>query len=188
MHISVNGFGREDYETLNDGKSWDAFRANLEAFLARDLSRTAVMLSFVRTRKYGEECERALAEWRRRGIPCFVHGINNRGGLVERYDEFTRPMATEPARARLRKRVVKALLGCCPYPFLQMSVLASGEVLICTHDWGRRQIVGNLNESSILDVWNGPVMRDLRLRHLAGGAREIPSCAECDVFDNAAFA
>ena len=94
----------------------------------------------------------------------------------------------EPARVRLRKRLVKSVLGCCPYPFLQMSVLATGQALVCTHDWGRRQVVGDLNEASIRDVWNGPVMRQVRLMHLSGAARQIPSCRECDVFENAAFA
>jgi hypothetical protein len=188
LHISCNGFHRDDYESLNEGKSWDMFRSNVDRFLARDLSGTAVMMSFVRTKKFGDQCERAIAEWRKRGVPCFVHGINNRGGLVEDYGEYARPVAAERLGVRLRKGMVKALLGCCPYPFLQMSVLATGQVLICTHDWGRRQIVGDLNVASIREVWNGPAMRRLRLMHLAGEAGEIPTCRDCDVFENAAFA
>ena len=94
MHISCNGLGRADYEALNDGKSWDTFTSNLERFLARDLAHTAVMLSFVRTRRFDRECARAIAAWRRRGVPCFVHGVNNRGGMVEDYATYARPAAS----------------------------------------------------------------------------------------------
>ena len=187
LHISCNGFGKEDFEAINQGKSWDIFKRNLEEFLSRDLSHIAVMLSFVRSSLYREEMEKAIRYWRSRGLSCYIHGINNRGGLVDNYESFARPLKDEKLATRLRKRSIKSLLRGCPYPFLQMSVLATGQVLICTHDWGRRQIIGDLNEKSILEVWNGALMREIRLKHLSNRYKEIPSCKDCDVFDNAAF-
>jgi len=187
MHVSCNGFGKEDFEAVNQGKSWEEFNANLEYLLAQDLSRTAVMLSFVRSNLYRDEMDRAIDSWRRRGFLCMVHGINNRGGLVEDYDRYRIDPNTEPLGRRLQKRFMKWFLGCCPYPFIQMSVLASGKVLVCTHDWSRKQIVGDLNEQSVLEVWNGPVMRDVRTKLLHGRDREVPSCEHCDVFHAATF-
>jgi len=187
LHITCNGFQRRDWEAINRGKSWDVFRANLDHFLGQDLSRIAVMLSFVRNNLYRDELKKAVRYWKARGLRCFVHGINNRGGLVDDYEKFARPVDREPLPARLRKTLVKRFLGCCPYPFLQMSVLAEGGVLICTHDWSRKQMIGDLSRQSIREVWNGPVMRDIRLKHLSGRAKEIPSCERCDVFENVAF-
>lgn len=188
MHISCNGFGKEDFEAINQGKSWEVFRENIEKLFLRDLSKIAVMMSFVRSNLYKEDLEKAIRYWRSRGIHCFIHGINNRGGIVDDYGKYARPMEKEKFSVRARKRAVKGFLRCCPYPFLQMSVLASGKCLICTHDWGRRQVIGDLNEQTVTEVWNGPMMRDLRLRLLAGRAGSIPSCKHCDVFENAAFA
>jgi len=187
MHVTCNGYAREDWEAINRGKSWDAFRDNLESFLSQDLSGVAVMMSFVRTNVFREELQRAVAYWRSRGFFCFIHGINNRGGLVDDYAAYARPADREPFGPRLRKRIVRQILGCCPYPFLQMSVLANGQVPVCTHDWARKKIVGDLNRLSIRDVWNGEAMREVRLMHLAGQAREIPACEHCDVFENVAF-
>jgi hypothetical protein len=146
------------------------------------------LLSFVRSRLYREEMEKAVRDWRGKGITSFIHGINNRGGLVEDYEKFAIPLEQEAWPIRLRKKLVKRFLGSCPYPFLQMSVLATGQVLICTHDWARHQIVGDLNLHSIAEVWNGPEMREARLRLLAGRADLNPACRRCDVFSNAAFA
>ena len=187
MHITCNGYAKEDWEAINGGKSWETFRRNIEHFLSQDLSRVAVMMSFVRTNIFREELRRAVAFWRSRGFFCFIHGINNRGGLVDDYDVYARPANREPPGLRLRKAFVKRMLGCCPYPFLQMSVLATGQVPVCTHDWARKKIVGDLGRQTVREVWNGEAMREVRLKHLAGRAREIPSCERCDVFENVAF-
>lgn len=186
MHISCNGLGKEDFEAVNEGKSWDVFSANLEAFLARDLSKIGVMMSFVRSNLYRGELDRAIAQWRARGLRCFVHGINNRGGLVKDFEKYARPMDLEPWPVRFQKRFMQWFIGCCPYPFIQMSVLASGKVIVCTHDWQRKTVVGDLNERSIRDVWNGPEMRDVRLRLLQGRGG-VAACEGCDVFTNATF-
>lgn len=188
LHISCNGFGREDFESVNKGKSWDRFQANLEHFLDRDLSRTAVMLSFVRHNLHRRKLDEAVRFWRSKGIQCFIHGINNRGGMVDDYDRYARPLDRESWPVRIRKGLIKRFFGCCPYPFLQMSILATGQVLICTHDWARRQIVGDLNQQTILEVWDGPIMRNIRLQMLSGLSGDISSCRHCDVFTNAAFA
>ena len=188
LHISCNGFGKQDFEAVNQGKSWEDFKENIENFLSLDLSRIAVMISVVRSNLYKAELEKAIKYWRSRGLQCFIHSINNRGGLVDNYARYARPLENEKWPVRLRKRMVKKILKCCPYPFLQMSVLATGECLICTHDWSRKQIIGNLNQQTIHEVWNGSKMRELRLKHLQGKAREIPACQYCDVYENAAFA
>ena len=187
MHISCNGYGKEDFEAINEGKSWDEFKKNLESFLERDLARTAVMMSFVRSSLYREELDKAIAYWRERGFHCFVHGINNRGGLVEDYEKFEIKMESEPFGKRMQKHFMKWFIGCCPYPFIQMSVLASGKVLICTHDWSRKQIIGDLNEQTVREVWNGPVMKEIRMKLLSGRDNEVPSCECCDVYHNATF-
>ena len=36
-----------------------------------------------------------------------------------------------------------------------MFVDYTGEVIICSHDWGKRFIAGNLNKDSILEIWTG---------------------------------
>jgi radical SAM protein with 4Fe4S-binding SPASM domain len=187
LHITCNGYGKADYEAINRGKSWETFKENLDFFLAQDLSRIAVMLSFVRHRLYQKELAKAVAYWKSCGFRSFIHGVNNRGGMVDAYETYARPLGQESFSIRFRKIFVKKLLGCCPYPFLQMSILAEGKVLICTHDWARRNIIGDLNRETIRGVWNGPAMREIRLMHLSGKAKEIPSCQQCDVFENSAF-
>jgi len=68
----------------------------------------------------------------------------------------------------------------CCYPFYQCVVDYDGSVLLCPHDWKRALIAGNLNNESLLDIWNGKVMSQARKR-LLNRNRNFSPCKVCDV-------
>ena len=68
----------------------------------------------------------------------------------------------------------------CFYPFYQVLVDYDGSVLLCPHDWGKKLIVGNLHQQTIHELWNGRVMRRVRL-NMAKSDRRFAPCDECDV-------
>lgn len=93
--------------------------------------------------------------------------ISNRAGMVN-FQRLGMRQLSEPLKSR------------CYYPFYMMFVDYTGEVIICSHDWGKKLIVGNLKEESIIEVWTGRLMTDVR-KKLAIGDREFPPCNKCDV-------
>lgn len=189
MHISVNGYQRDDFEALNRGKDFGVFTANLDFLFRQDLSKLGLHLSFIMNAKYVNELRAAVQHYRAMGLKVHIHGISNRGGLVDDrlMNEYRNTTSVESLRNRLVKPLVKRLLPCCPYPFFQCSVLASGKVLVCTHDWSRRTIVGDLNTQSIREVWNGQTLTEIRQLFLHGRMKDVPSCANCNVFDDLGF-
>jgi len=68
----------------------------------------------------------------------------------------------------------------CYYTHYRMMIDHTGEVLLCPHDWGKRLIVGNLNDRSLIDLWTGPVLTSDRNK-LGAGDRAFPPCDKCDV-------
>ena len=50
----------------------------------------------------------------------------------------------------------------CYYTHYRMMIDYTGEVLLCPHDWGKKLIVGDLNQKSILDLWTGPLLTSIR--------------------------
>jgi radical SAM protein with 4Fe4S-binding SPASM domain len=189
MHISVNGFRRDDFEALNRGKDFGVFTANLDYLFRQDVSRLGIHLSFIMNAKYVEELRAAVKHYRAMGLKVHIHGISNRGGLVDDrlMREYGPAASAESLRNRLLKPLVKRLLPCCPYPFFQCSVLASGKVLACTHDWSRHTVVGDLNTQSIQDVWNGKALTEIRQLLLHGRMKDVPACTKCNVFDDLGF-
>ena len=68
----------------------------------------------------------------------------------------------------------------CHYPYYKMFVDWNGDVLFCSNDWGREIVVGNLIESSVMDVWMSDEMKKVRDR-LSVGDRTHSPCNSCSV-------
>ena len=67
----------------------------------------------------------------------------------------------------------------CFYPFYQIMVDFDGAVLLCNNDWDKRLILGNVKETSILDIWNSKKYKDVR-ENLANANRNHSPCNRCD--------
>ena len=51
---------------------------------------------------------------------------------------------------------------------------------MCAHDWGMKQVLGNFNDQSFLDIWFGEEFRNVRSKLLTGN-RNLSPCDVCNV-------
>lgn len=93
--------------------------------------------------------------------------LNNRSGLVNAPDAGIGPLQT-------------ALEMRCHYPFYKMLLDWNGDVLFCSNDWGREIIIGNLNETTLDELWLDTRMFEVR-RKLLAGERDFSPCSKCSV-------
>jgi len=68
----------------------------------------------------------------------------------------------------------------CYYPSYNFFLDYTGEVLVCSHDWGKKQIVGNLKKDKLLDIWFGEKFLKARQK-LSLSDRSMEPCNKCDV-------
>ena len=69
----------------------------------------------------------------------------------------------------------------CYLPFYKMFIDWNGDALVCSEDWARKGILGNVNKSSIKDVWLGEQAMSYR-NNLAKGLRSEKSpCNTCNI-------
>jgi radical SAM protein with 4Fe4S-binding SPASM domain len=66
-----------------------------------------------------------------------------------------------------------------------MAINFDGAVSACCVDWSRDVVVGNVCEQSLSEIWDGDVLRDLRLLHLDGRRSENPACRSCQYLQGA---
>lgn len=67
----------------------------------------------------------------------------------------------------------------CPFIFMYMQFNCDGTVSPCTLDWPRKVVVGNVNDESVSDIWNGDSLRELQVAMLAGKRKCINFCGAC---------
>lgn len=70
----------------------------------------------------------------------------------------------------------------CPSPWFVMSIGWDGHVGVCCADWKYNIDVGNLNENSVIDVWNGEKLVHIRTLIAARRYAEIGACSGCTYF------
>jgi len=68
----------------------------------------------------------------------------------------------------------------CYFPFSQCFVQLDGTVRICCLDVNGKEIFGNINNSSIKEIWNNSDFTELRKNLLSNDKKKLPEiCREC---------
>lgn len=93
--------------------------------------------------------------------------LSNRAGMMDNA-EYVIPSLKEPMKKP------------CYYPHYTFFMDYTGEVLICSHDWGKKLVVGNLNNESFIDIWCNQKFNFAR-QNLFNSNRNFAPCNKCDV-------
>jgi len=69
----------------------------------------------------------------------------------------------------------------CPFIFYMMVVNSDGSISPCVQDWNHQLIIGDINTSTLLDIWNNTNFNRLRSNHLNSKRHCHANCHECPV-------
>jgi radical SAM protein with 4Fe4S-binding SPASM domain len=72
----------------------------------------------------------------------------------------------------------------CPELFYTLAIKANGDVSCCCIDWSGKLIIGNVEETSLKEIWHGHKLRNLQRLHLEGRRNEIHGCKDCTLIYN----
>jgi len=92
--------------------------------------------------------------------------LNNRSGALANAE-----FVIEPLKEPLKQK--------CNYPSYSFFMDYNGDVLICSHDWRKKYIAGNVYKESFLDIWAGKRMTNAR-KFLLDANRGFSPCNVCD--------
>jgi len=93
--------------------------------------------------------------------------LSNRGGMLKNAE-----YKIAPQKEKIKQK--------CFYPSYKFFLDYNGDVLMCSHDWGKKNILGNLNNQSFKDIWLSDKYMEAR-KKLNNSDRSISPCNVCDV-------
>jgi len=73
----------------------------------------------------------------------------------------------------------KALKQPCFYPHYMMVIDYLGDALLCPHDWGKLNILGNIKTQNFQDIWVSEKLNTIRAKLAVGNRCDAP-CNGCD--------
>ncbi len=155
-------------DVLNEKRLLKLFEAGLSTLLISVYDGPEDMIKFEKMCK-NVKLEKDQYVIRKRYLPPeenFGITMSNRGGLMENAEHSVPSLK-------------KSLNTACFYPSYTLFIDYNGDVLMCSHDWGKKNILGNLNKEKIMDVWlsNNAMMSR---KNLSKGNREFSPCNVCD--------
>ena len=68
----------------------------------------------------------------------------------------------------------------CNYPAYTFFIDYNGDVQMCSHDWGKKYIIGNIKKEKIIDIWKNEKYLFAR-KKLLNTNRNFSPCNKCDV-------
>jgi MoaA/NifB/PqqE/SkfB family radical SAM enzyme len=161
INISVDASGKDVFESTRIGLNYDKVIANIERLvrLRTELGkrRPKLILSFVRQHNSADE-QAFIEHWKNIADKVHITDLHNWAGTLNTESDVNYP---------------------CYRPWLTFTVLWDGRVSLCCADFDGRTILGNLNTSTIRDIWNAAPYRDVRRQHLESGGPDI--CRSCDL-------
>lgn len=92
-----------------------------------------------------------------------VFSLVNRAGNIGSF----KPALTEPVNRM------------CAKPFRIFNINWRGEALVCCQDYHSEISVGSVSNSTLLELWNSPILNTYR-SHLLEKDRSLPLCRTCD--------
>ena len=72
----------------------------------------------------------------------------------------------------------KAQPNPCPEVYDKLSIHSDGTVVSCCNDYNNTNVLGNVNDTMLAEMWRAPGMEKYRAR-LADGDYSLPLCATC---------
>jgi hypothetical protein len=161
INISVDAAGREVFESTRLGLKYDKVIANIERLVriraALGRRRPKLILSFVRQNNSADE-QAFIEHWKAIADKIHITDLHNWAGTLNAESDVNYP---------------------CYRPWLTFTVLWDGRVSLCCADFDGRNVLGDLNSSTIQQIWNAEPYRQARRQHLESGGPDI--CRSCDL-------
>jgi radical SAM protein with 4Fe4S-binding SPASM domain len=160
IKISIDGSDAQEFNLLRKGLNHEKVVQNVRAF--RQLRDDAGQRNPVIVAATCQTSNRKQTEEMLNGVVDhidFTH-IHNWGGALG-----------DAATQRVRKP--------CDRLWRTMTVLVNGDVALCCLDYSGKEILGNVNDHPMVEIWNNTRYNDLRQLHRESRQNEISLCGNC---------
>jgi radical SAM protein with 4Fe4S-binding SPASM domain len=174
ISFSFDGFDKTSYERIRIGAKFEQTLDNITTFLKiRDRSKSKIPYSVFEVIEFEQNKMRQYkylkVEMLSRKLDKFIikKAHNWAGGYAIKSDN----------KVSYKKRNI---FHSCTFPWYALVIFWDGSVVICPQDFFGENRVGNVNHTSLKEIWNGSSMIQYRKKMKEKKYQEIKTCEYCD--------
>jgi MoaA/NifB/PqqE/SkfB family radical SAM enzyme len=190
LNISFDSANPDLYERIRKGADFNKTLENVRNFLKINQSIFTV-IQMIHTTETAEEIENFRKFWKNSGVDAVrikkyipfdpetgrldpegsPDDEKKEGGLI---NSVTGSRTGEEAKKKRKKTNAP-----CLYLWKSLVICQDGTAVPCCVDYDHINPLGDAAKESILEIWNGKPMQDLRKQHVEGKYKEIKLCTHC---------
>lgn len=179
LQISFFAGNSEDHKYITETETFDRVADNIRRFRKiRDESgraRPFIQTFMMESEETRHRSEEFVKYWSQYVDQAFVRPLYNVGRKIEGMT----PTFDNPTRGKKRHP--------CITPWYSTAIRSNGDVMPCyMFHWHREtkdEVVGNINEQSLKEIWQSEKFRLFRDAHRRLELEDYPICQECDLWD-----
>lgn len=172
--FSLDGVGAVG-ERIRRGLDYSSVKENIEEFLRLRGSKLKPLISTntVISGQSNEELAEMICQWQPKGV-----FVNFSGCISDRFKLLIQPRYSLFARRWLNEHETKR----CRFPFTHLLVRWDGKVHFCCHNLHGLFPVGDVHEQSLMEIWRGSKMREVRRAILKKKPLQNTVCSLCEKY------
>ena len=177
LSFSFDDPRKEVYERIRVGASYEKTLANIKIFLeTKKRLKAKKPYTIIQRIKLGDanDSDSIDSDYQKlfEGLP-----------VDKFYTILTHNWAGSCQDSFIEKEKYSSIKSPCRVIWSRFAIGWDGKVYACCNEMNGRLFVGNLNitNTSLLDIWNGPQMLDLREKMINAKYEDIEDCRNCDV-------
>ena len=160
IYISLSASESKTYKEVTNTKNFRKIYSTLKYISTSKIWMDKTIIRFINQKVNTNEKREFKKYWNKIGFKVLSYDMNNRANNVSDFEKKS------PPRNRFKKRMLKfvskKLLNKCPIPFRLLSICSNGDVPLCFNDWSKNNIMGNVNQSTIREIFNSKQYKKVR--------------------------
>lgn len=184
VHISLNALNIETHKTVTNSNHYSAIFQNLRVIAQKQSQRKKTIIRFINQKSNHLEKRPFYKFWRSKGFMVFGFDVNDRLKGVHDFENQIKMPSSKYRKMKMAvlKLVGKLLVPTCPIPFLCFYIKSNGSVVQCFNDWTNENILGNVNERRISEIFSSDDYQIVRDKLLKDKLDENVICSKCDLY------
>ncbi len=181
IYISLAAFEPETYKNVTNLDKFNEIYAILKYISTNKNWMNKTLIRFINQKANEKEKKKFKKYWNKIGFRVLIYDMNNRARNVSDFDKISSPKS--PLKKRILKIFGKIFLNKCPIPFRLFSICSNGDVILCFNDWSKKNIMGNVNQATIREIFNSKGYIKVR-KETKNHSIKNDLCEHCNLYND----
>lgn len=169
--LSLDANSAETYNSIRKGGDWEIVNKNLETYfkILGDSKRPKTIIKIIKMKINQHEVNDFIVRWSRYHCKPVVSWFNTWANQLKDIENLSDYLCPNRFLSRLP----------CAELWFKIVIRWDGKVVLCCHDWEPIHILGDVNKTSISEIWNSDQFEQIRRVHANNMYHKVKLCRNC---------